>query len=138
MLRARWQKLFLSSTDGKAVPNRLVGVAIFHVDDFLSSTDGKAVPKANPHGTWPEESAAALLERDPLVARALEVLAAAPQSAEEAAERQLYEELLASSYFEVGTWGQAPFASAAERALRLQRVSVGGDELDWDAVAGAG
>ncbi len=114
MPRARWQK------------------------PFIPSTDGRAVPKADPYGTWPEESAAALLERDPLVARALEVLAAAPQSAEEAAEHLLYEELLASSSFEVGTWGRAPFASAAERALRLQRVAVGGDELDWDAVAGAG
>lgn len=85
-----------------------------------------------------EESAVVLLERDPLVARALEVLAAAPQSADEVAEHLLYEELLASSSFEVGTWGRAPFASAAERALRLQRVSVGGDEIDWGAMAEPG
>jgi len=114
MPRARWQK------------------------PYISSTGGKAVPKADPHDMWLGESAAALLAGDPLLARALGVLAATPQSAEEAAERLLYEELLASSSFEVGTWGRAPFASAAERALRLQRVAVGGDELDWDAVAGAG
>lgn len=72
---------------------------------------------------------------DPLISQALRLFTGgagrgvAVDDVEEVAGLLLADELLASSSFEVGTWGQAPFIAAAKAAARLRRVAVGGDEV---------
>jgi hypothetical protein len=68
---------------------------------------------------------------DPLISRALCLFSSAadPSDVAEVAGQLLADELLASSSYEVGTWGQPIFKAAAEAAVRLRRVAVGGDEV---------
>ncbi len=68
---------------------------------------------------------------DPLISRALCLFsgAGAASDVDEVAGQLLADELLASSSYEVGTWGQPIFKAAAEAAVRLRRVAVGGDEV---------
>jgi len=68
---------------------------------------------------------------DPLISRALCLftnVGSAPD-VDDIAGQLLADELLASSSYEVGTWGQPIYRAAAEAASRLRRVAVGGDEV---------
>jgi hypothetical protein len=71
---------------------------------------------------------------DPLTSRAWGLLAVPGGASDagdvdEVAGRLLADELLVSSSFEVGTWGQSAFKRAAQTAARLRCVAVGGDEV---------
>jgi hypothetical protein len=68
---------------------------------------------------------------DPLISRALCLFSSDGRTSDvdEVAGQLLADELLASSSYEVGTWGQPIFKAAAEAAARVRRVAVGGDEV---------